>query len=280
MTNELIKIETNEQGQKLVSGRELHEALKVQQDFTDWIKKQLNNVDAIEGEESTLLKGKTSEQGGRPTTEYILTMDIAKEICMCVGVSPRTNEETKRLSKQVRKYFIECEKKLQSQTPQLSDRDNAILMVMNSTSDIERVESLKHFESVVTKPLLATIEEQKPCVDYVDAVLSQKDSILVRQVCKIAYTKNQIEIGEKKLYSLLRHWGWICKNSTEPTQKALNSDYVEIESKIIHTAYGDREVYTTMIKPKGQVYIVQKLATMTIQEVNEIHKSITKTSKF
>lgn len=35
-----------------------------------------------------------------------------------------------------------------------------------------------------------------------------------------------------------------------------------------------------MIKPKGQVYIVQKLATMTIQEVNEIHKSITKTIKF
>ena len=34
---------------------------------------------------------------------------------MVMGVAPRTNPETKRLSKQTRKYFIECEKKLQEQ---------------------------------------------------------------------------------------------------------------------------------------------------------------------
>ncbi|MDB8552872.1 ORF6C domain-containing protein [Turicibacter sanguinis] len=105
---ELIKVTTNEQGQKLVSGRELYEVLKVQKDFTDWMKNQLENIDAIEGEDFTPLKGKSN--GGRPTAEYILTLDTAKEICMVVGVAPRTNEETRQLSKQVRKYFIECEK--------------------------------------------------------------------------------------------------------------------------------------------------------------------------
>ena len=105
---ELIKIATNEKGVQCVSARELHEGLKVQQDFSDWIKKQLDNVNAIEEIDFTLLKGKSS--GGRPSTEYILTTDIAKEICMVVGVAPRTNPETKELSKQFRIYFIEAEK--------------------------------------------------------------------------------------------------------------------------------------------------------------------------
>ena len=114
---ELIKITTNEKGMQCVSARELHEGLKVQQDFSDWIKKQLDNVNAIEEIDFTLLKGKSS--GGRPSTEYILTTDIAKEICMVVGVAPRTNPETKELSKQFRIYFIEAEKKLKQVTKEV-----------------------------------------------------------------------------------------------------------------------------------------------------------------
>lgn len=114
---ELIKIATNEKGVQCVSARELHEGLKVQQDFSDWIKKQLDNVNAIEEIDFTLLKGKSS--GGRPSTEYILTTDIAKEICMVVGVAPRTNPETKELSKQFRIYFIEAEKKLKQVTKEI-----------------------------------------------------------------------------------------------------------------------------------------------------------------
>ena len=114
---ELIKIATNEKGVQCVSARELHEGLKVQQDFSDWIKKQLDNVNAIEEIDFTLLKGKSS--GGRPGTEYILTTDIAKEICMVVGVAPRTNPETKELSKQFRIYFIEAEKKLKEITKEV-----------------------------------------------------------------------------------------------------------------------------------------------------------------
>ena len=110
MEKELIKITTNEEGQKLVSARELYEGLKVEKKFTDWIKNQLQNVDGIEGEDFFPLKGKS--EGGRPSTDYVLTTDIAKEICMVVGVAPRTNEETRKLSKQFRKYFIEVEKQL------------------------------------------------------------------------------------------------------------------------------------------------------------------------
>lgn len=67
---ELIKIQTNENGVQCVSARELYEGLKVQKDFSDWIKNQLENVDAVEGKDFSTLKGKTSEIGGRPSTDY------------------------------------------------------------------------------------------------------------------------------------------------------------------------------------------------------------------
>lgn len=111
LENELgfIPVYRTEQGNKVVYGRELHEGLRVQQAFTTWIQSQLENVDGIENEDFFLLKEESI--GGRPRIDYIIKLDIAKEICMVVGVAPRTNEETRRLSKQFRKYFIRIEKK-------------------------------------------------------------------------------------------------------------------------------------------------------------------------
>ena len=115
MEKELIKITTNKEGQKLVSARELYEGLKFDDmdNFSRWIKKQLDNVDAVENIDftKTLFKEGLSKTG-QTKTDYILTIDIAKEICMVVGVAPRTNEETRKLSKQFRKFFIEAEKEL------------------------------------------------------------------------------------------------------------------------------------------------------------------------
>ena len=115
MEKELIEITINEEGQKLVSARELYEGLKFDDmdNFSRWIKKQLDNVDAVENIDftKTLFKEGLSKTG-QTKTDYILTIDIAKEICMVVGVAPRTNEETRKLSKQFRKFFIEAEKEL------------------------------------------------------------------------------------------------------------------------------------------------------------------------
>ena len=90
-----IPIYKTDIGEKVVSGRELHQGLGVQRDFTDWIKQQLNSVDATE-KDFSLLKGKTSEVGGRPSIEYILKLEIAKEICLVAGASPRANETLKQ----------------------------------------------------------------------------------------------------------------------------------------------------------------------------------------
>ncbi|MCK3757152.1 antA/AntB antirepressor family protein, partial [Clostridioides difficile] len=94
----LIKVYTTDEDIKVVNGRELWEGLGVKQQFSDWIETNLKNVDANKNE-FYILKGKTSKQGGRPTDEYIIKLEIAKEICLVAGASPRANKELKRNSK-------------------------------------------------------------------------------------------------------------------------------------------------------------------------------------
>lgn len=108
---ELIKIK-EENGKRLVSARELYIGLKYdisKGNFTHWIEKQLKDIDAVENVDFTRFVFK-NEGNNANITDYVITTDIAKEICMVVGVSPRTNAETKSLSKEFRRYFIECEK--------------------------------------------------------------------------------------------------------------------------------------------------------------------------
>ena len=108
---ELIKITTNEQGQKLVSGRELHEVLEIKTPFKQWMDRMIaygfqENADFttinifVQRENSNL---------GNNKTDYILTLDMAKHIAMV---------QRTEIGMRVRNYFLECEKiALQQTTP-------------------------------------------------------------------------------------------------------------------------------------------------------------------
>ena len=96
---ELIKI-TEKEGQQLVSARELHEFLEIGQDFTNWIKRMID-YGFEEGKDFTLILAKST--GGRPSQDYAITIDMAKEISMI---------QRSEKGKQARQYFIQCEKKL------------------------------------------------------------------------------------------------------------------------------------------------------------------------
>lgn len=104
----LVKI-ADRKGNNLVSARELHKVLQVKEAFTEWIKRQLIIVDAVEDRDYSFLglNKKTSPQGGRPSIDYILTIKIAGEIAMVAGIAPNANPETRKASKIVRQYFTE-----------------------------------------------------------------------------------------------------------------------------------------------------------------------------
>lgn len=120
MNNELIKIAKDENGNSVVSGRDLHEFLEVNEKYTQWFNRMMGygfteNVDFISFSE------KTEKLGGRPKVDHALTLDMAKEISMI----QRTEK-----GKQARQYFIEVEKafKEQYRLPQTPEEKLALTM--------------------------------------------------------------------------------------------------------------------------------------------------------
>jgi len=103
--NGLIKVYKTDKGEYVVDGRELWKGLESRQKFTDWVTARLAECDAVENEEFFINLGKTSEQGGRPTKEYIIKLDTAKEMAML---------EHNEIGKQYRRYMINIEKKYQN----------------------------------------------------------------------------------------------------------------------------------------------------------------------
>ncbi|MBZ9608673.1 phage antirepressor KilAC domain-containing protein [Clostridium estertheticum] len=246
---QLIPVSENETGEVTVNARNVHGFLKVQQDFSDWIKKQLEMIGAEKEKEYSLLKGETSILGGRPLTEYILTLDIAKEICMVAGVAPRTNEETKKLSKVARQYFIKVEKAW-----------NSPEMIMKRALEFasKRIEDLKLENTEKEKRL--TI--QQPKVVFADAVSASHTSILVGDLAKLL-KQNGIDTGANRLFERLRKEGYLIKRKgtdyNMPTQSSMELKLFEIkETSIVH---GDGHISiskTPKITGKGQIYFINR----------------------
>lgn len=102
------------------------------------------------------------------------------------------------------------------------------------------------------------IEEDRPKVTFAERVMKSGDNILVRELAKIISDEG-FTIGEKRLYTQLREWGYVCKNSTEPTQRAMNQKYFVVKVGTVNTPYGIKETKTTKVTPKGQVRIVERI---------------------
>lgn len=101
---EIIKI-TEIKGQKAVNARELHAFLGNKRQFVDWIKQRIEQYGFIENQDYEVIHNFVKNpNGGRPSEEYALSIDMAKELSMV---------ENNEKGKQARRYFIECEKKLQ-----------------------------------------------------------------------------------------------------------------------------------------------------------------------
>lgn len=245
---QLIPLQHNDSGEVIISGRKLHEFLKVQQDFSHWIKNQLEAVGSEEGKTHTLLKT-SANNGGGTKIEYILTLDTAKEICMIAGVAPRTNIDTKRLSKQARQYFIAVEKAWNS--PEMIMK--RALEIANKSIEKLRLENAEKENQ---------LQEQKPKVLFANAVSASHTSILVGELAKIL-KQNGVDMGQNRLFRWLRDNGYLIKRKgtdyNMPTQYSMDIGLFEVkETSITHSDGHISISKTPKITGKGQVYFVNK----------------------
>jgi phage anti-repressor protein len=129
IANELIPV-YSDNGHQAVNTRDLHEFLEVGKDYSDWFKYRADQNGYICGEDYSPILGKST--GGRPGTDYIVPIDIAKEIAMM---------ENNDKGREVRRYFIEVEKRFRGQVKPMSQAEmlaaQAQLLV-----DMERRQSM------------------------------------------------------------------------------------------------------------------------------------------
>lgn len=158
---ELINVK-NENGELLVSARELHKGLEVKSRFNDWINNRIKKYDLIEDIDYTKILVECNR--GQNVYDFVLKIDCAKELSMV---------ENNEKGKQIRRYFIECEKKLkQVALPSYQIQD-----------PIERAKVwIKEQEE--RQKLALEIEIQKPKVEYHDTVLKSQKLISTTDVAK------------------------------------------------------------------------------------------------
>lgn len=242
MTNGIIRIEERN-GQQVVSARELHCFLESKKDFSSWIKDRIERYGFVQGVDFEVFThiGENSK-GGRPSIEYALTVDAAKELSMVEG-----NDK----GKQARRYFIEAEKAFRqvlSQRPAIPQTFSEALRL--AASQAEQIEQQQK-----------QLEAQRPRVLFSQAVETAKESVLIGELAKII-CQNGVQTGEKRLFQWLRDNHYLCaygERYNQPTQKAMELGVFEMKKTTINKPNGETMVSTTTkVTGKGQVYFVNK----------------------
>lgn len=124
----------------LCNARDLHKFLNVGRDFNTWIKDRIKQYGFIKNQDFVLVRQNggakhkmTFPQNGgkvkmgRPTIDYHITLDMAKELAMI-----ENNEQGRK----VRRYFIECEKQTLAQNYTLLDQYNKAVLEFEKLSDV------------------------------------------------------------------------------------------------------------------------------------------------
>ncbi|EFY7024147.1 TPA: antA/AntB antirepressor family protein [Escherichia coli] len=110
MTSQLIPVfngTISNETALLVNARDLHSFLDVGKRFASWIVERIAEYGFVENQDFMIISQVREKIGrGRPAKDYHLTLDTAKELAMV---------ERNEKGRQVRRYFIECEKRLRQQ---------------------------------------------------------------------------------------------------------------------------------------------------------------------
>lgn len=232
--NEVIKVTVNDNHEPIVSGRQLHEALGVNSNYTTWFDR-MTDYGFTENEDYVLLSnfGNQTGRGGHNKVDHIIKLDMAKEIAMI----QRTDK-----GKEVRQYFIQVEKDFNSPEKIMA---RALLMADQKVHKLE-----------------AQIEADRPKVLFADAVSASHTSILVGELAKLI-SQNGYKIGANRLFSWMRENGYLIKRKGSdwnmPTQRSMDLKLFEIKETNVQHADGHISVNKTpKVTGKGQQYFINK----------------------
>lgn len=247
--NQLIKIQVKNHRQ-LVSARDLYKGLEIKTRFSLWVKQNFKVFEEGQDFTSVVTTTEVQNNGGtqrRELQDYLLTIDMAKELCML--------SKTEK-GKEVRKYFIEVERKWNDPYA-IVKRGYAILQDENTQLRIEN-------------------KAMKPKALFADAVSVSKKTILIGDLAKIL-KQNGVNIGSIRLFRWLRKHGYLIKRDASdynmPTQKSMERGLFEIKETVIPHRDGHTTISKTpKVTGKGQIYFVNKFLKSSNPDTKQFRK--------
>lgn len=247
--NELIKI-SYETENPTVSARELYEGLEIKTKFTMWFERMCEYGFKPESDfKKCFPKLGSGSNGGQNTTDYQISVDMAKQICMI----QRTEK-----GRQYRQYFLDLEKAWNTPEQVFA---RALKM---ADREIERLKSSN-------AGLMEDVQRMRPKEIFADAVSTSHTSILIGDLAKLL-KQNGVDTGQKRLFCWLRENGYLIRRQGSdwnmPTQKAMEMGLFEVKESTINNPDGSVRINkTTKVTGKGQQYFINKfLGTTDITE--------------
>lgn len=183
MNNLVANIDVKEyEGQPVVSSREIANNFK--KNHKEVLRGIDNQIEVLGGAQNCaglFIESKYQHpQNKQWYKEYLLTRDG-----FSFAVMSFTGEKAAKWKLKYIEAFNKMEQYIKEQVPQLTEEDQAILSIVNSTSKAETALAIKNYKEVVEKPLIETIEKQsdainelKPHAEYAERVLEDKKTTL------------------------------------------------------------------------------------------------------
>lgn len=147
----VVKGHIGEGSIQTVNARDLHSFLEVGKKFADWIKDRIEQYGFIE--QTDYVTFSQNGEKGRPTVEYAISLDMAKELSMV---------ERNEKGKQARQYFIECERRAKQSVVDP-------VAILNDPAAMRGL-LLSYSEKVIE--LQGRIEADKPKTDFYNSYIN------------------------------------------------------------------------------------------------------------
>lgn len=134
-----------------VNARDLHEFLGVDTRFNDWIASRIKEFEFAENVDFvSFTENPVKPLGGRPSKEYAITLDMGKEL----GMVERTPK-----GKEVRQYFIECERKVIAKAVTIPTTAEAFANAFMMIAEAQRVQAQHEAKIVAINEKVERMEQ-------------------------------------------------------------------------------------------------------------------------
>ena len=234
---DLIKIEERD-GIETVNARDLHEYLGVGKDFSTWIKERIEKYEFEPFIDFSPELGKST--GGRPTMEYYISIDMAKELSMV---------ENNEKGREARKYFIAREK----QAKQLESTMK--LPNFNNPAEAARAWANMYEQKTIAvneyKKSEKKVIKLEPKADFYDQITESKSAVEMSLVAKVL----DCDMGRNQLFLFLQKEK-ILRENNEPYQEYCTRGWFRVTLNKFEDSTGKQRTYSkTMVYPKGMAGI-------------------------